>query len=432
MSCLFHHWRAGMVSKYSVDHSTRFRASASARIFRTFGAALSRKIWTLSLWLKRGELGRRMGFFATNGAVDYFEFQADNTMMLTLNNNTSGRLTTSKLFRDPSAHMHVVIAMDTTQAVAADRWKLYVNGVQITAFSTANYPALNYDTAINSAVVHYLGADYNLTASQFFDGYLSEINFIDGQALAPSLFGETDGSGVWIPKKYSGTYGANGSYLSFKNGNNLPALTADGSGNGNNWSSSGISITSGATYDWMLDSLMNNYATLNPLTLGSSALTNGNLTSAGATVSPTILPTSGTWYLERGGVALTWTPPAAFPAAAGDYNFGQRPFANTPTAMTLCTANLPAGGSITMSGSFTGNANANGPFVWLGGTPEQMTINSNSVTWGTHADKTAGGFKIRTSSASYNAAGNNTYTVTVAGNLFGGEGISPNNGQVNP
>jgi hypothetical protein len=114
-------------------------------------------------------------------------------------------------------------------------------------------------------------------------------------------------------------------------------------------------------------------------------------------------------------------------------NFGQRPFSGTPPVgfKALCTANR-AYAAMTTSGSFTGNAAADGPFVWLNGNPESMTINGNAVTWGTHADKTAGGFKLRTSSASYNASGSNTYSVTSSGKPFGDDAHAPNTAKGNP
>jgi hypothetical protein len=98
-------------------------------------------------------------------------------------------------------------------------------------------------------------------------------------------------------------------------------------------------------------------------------------------------------YDSASGGRFTYTPPAGFKA--------------------LCTANLPSTMPVVTSGTFTGNANADGPFVWLGGAPTDLTINGNTVTWGTHADKLANGFKVRTSSASYNAGSTNSFSATV-------------------
>jgi len=114
-------------------------------------------------------------------------------------------------------------------------------------------------------------------------------------------------------------------------------------------------------------------------------------------------------------------------ATTENWNFGQRAFAYTAPSgfKALCTQNLPEG-TITTSGSFTGNANADGPFVYLNGVPTAMTINSNAVTFATHADKLSNGFKLRTSSGSYNTAGSNTYSITTTGDKFKYARAQPN------
>jgi hypothetical protein len=311
-------------------------------------------------------------------------------------------------------------------AAAEDRFKLYVNGIRITSFSTNTLnTAQNDELAVNSSsYIHRMGAVDNGAVLYHLDGYLSEVNFVDGQALTPASFGMTDPvTGQWSPIAYAGTYGTNGFYLDFSDPSSTANLCLDKSGNANNWTPTGISITAGETYDSMLDvptrysdggNGRGNYATLNPLSTTASTLTNGNLTALGTTDLPTIIPTLGNWYFEISGVTKNWTPPAAFPSAAGDYNFGQRPFTNaiTPGYQLLHTGNLTSD-TVTTSGSFTGNALADGPFVWMNGAPETLTINGNAVTFGTHADKLANGFKLRTASASYNAAGTNTWTATV-------------------
>ena len=101
-------------------------------------------------------------------------------------------------------------------------------------------------------------------------------------------------------------------------------------------------------------------------------------------------------------------------------NFGQQPFVypTLPTGfLPLNTFNIAAG-TVTTSGTFTGNLSTDGPFVFLNGTPTAMTINGNAVTFGTQADKLANGFKVRSSSASYNASGSNTYTASTVGAVF--------------
>jgi hypothetical protein len=121
-------------------------------------------------------------------------------------------LITNAIYRDPSAWYHIIVAVDTTQATAANRVKMYVNGEQITSFQTEVYPALNYNfVKWNSTVAQEMFVNPN---NNYFDGYATEINFVDGQALTPSDFGETNSTtGVWQPARYTGTYGTNGFYL---------------------------------------------------------------------------------------------------------------------------------------------------------------------------------------------------------------------------
>jgi hypothetical protein len=301
---------------YQISRSVRLRSSASAYFNRTPASAGNRKTWTWSGWVKRGSLGAQRNLFTGyigSGAVDtsYFTITYNGSDKLAITGySTIYRLTTA-VYRDPSAWYHIAVAVDTTQATAANRFRLYVNGVEVTAFDTSNNPAQNTDLGINQASPHYLGWDAFTT---YFDGYLTEVNFIDGQALTPSSFGETDAAtGVWQPKKYAGTYGTNGFYLNFSDNSNNTATTIgrDYSGNGNNWTPNNISVTAGVTYDSMLDvptqwadggNGRGNYAVLNPITGGSSTTSDGNLAATlapvnGARVS-TIAVTSGKWYCE--------------------------------------------------------------------------------------------------------------------------------------
>lgn len=419
---------AGGENPYQIERSLRFRSIGSAYLDRTPSVAGNRRTWTWSGWGKRGELARHTLFHAATDPTDQFaiEFAADSTIAIT-DFRSGGAIVsykaTTAMYRDPSAWYHVMVATNTTLATAEDRFKVYVNGIRITSFSTNTLnTAQNADLTVNSTGFHRIGLSQYETF--YLDGYLSEVNFVDGQALTPSSFGMTDPvTGQWSPIAYAGTYGTNGFYLDFSDPSSTANLCLDRSGNANNWTPTGISITAGATYDSMLDvptrysdggNGRGNYATLNPLSTTASTLTNGNLTASGTTDLPTIIPTLGNWYFEISGVTKNWTPPAAFPSAAGDYNFGQRPFTNaiTPGYQLLHTGNLTSD-TVTTSGSFTGNALADGPFVWMNGAPETLTINGNAVTFGTHADKLANGFKLRTTSASYNSTGTNTWTATV-------------------
>jgi hypothetical protein len=283
-------------SGYKLTRSLRFRSSASAYLNRTPATATNQKTWTWSAWVKRGTLsGFQSELFVVRDSINFPAFIIDyqNTDTIAVLQLTTGaaiqfKLETTAVYRDISSWYHIVVAFDTTQATSSNRIKIYVNGTQITAFGTATYPSLNFNTNVNTTVSHFIGAQ--AVAGQYNNGYMAEINFVDGQALTPSSFGSTNATtGVWQPAKYTGTYGTNGFYLPFTDNSALTTasnagLGKDFSGNANYWVTNNISITAGATYDSMTDvptltsSTAANFAVMNPLWQGrTNAPTNGNL-----------------------------------------------------------------------------------------------------------------------------------------------------------
>lgn len=314
---------------YQISRSVRLRSSASAYLNRTPASVGNLQKYTWSGWVKRGTLpsSGNIGLFtvgATDAASDGLLFSGAGVLFLFFANATYS-LTTSAIFRDPSAWYHIVFSVDTTQATASDRVSLYVNGVKVTSFSSASYPTQNYNCYFNSAAIHAIGRQQQTSPANYFDGYLTEVNFIDGQALTPSSFGETDAvTGVWKPKKYAGTYGTNGFYLNFSDNSSNTATTIgkDNSGNGNNWTPNNISVTAGVTYDSMLDvptmwadggNGRGNYAVLNPVWKSSTASTsNANLSlsqTAALDVSQTTVGvSSGKWYWEAAVTSVGATP----------------------------------------------------------------------------------------------------------------------------
>ena len=308
---------------YQISRSVRLRSSASAYFNRTPASAGNRQVMTFSWWMKLGNTtGSVFGVpSSTNPRMQiYYNGPSDGRFELYQSNSGGGQVCytlPSARYRDPSAWYHFVIAIDTTQATGSNRIKWYVNGVQLTAFDTADYPSQNTNMEWNAAAVHNIGRQPN--GGSFFDGYLTEVNFIDGQALTPSSFGSTNATtGVWSPIKYTGTYGTNGFYLNFSDNSaaTAAAIGKDYSGNGNNWTPNNISVTAGVTYDSMLDvptqwadggNGRGNYSTLNPLAMyGTNAvISNASLTST-ATGSandrgwPSTIaaPGSGKWYAE--------------------------------------------------------------------------------------------------------------------------------------
>ena len=305
----------GVSGGYSVSKSLRFRSSASAYLNRINSATTNRTTWTYSAWVKRGKLGAYQALFAfRNASNTYSEFWFDSNDNLHWDDISTGAtqtsLITSAVYRDPSAWYHVVLVYNSTNATAANRAQLYVNGVQVTAFGTATYPAQNTQSIWNIPSVNVaLGAELYQPA-YYFDGYLAEVNFIDGQALAASSFGTYDTNGVWQPIKYSGSFGTNGFYLNFGNTTSTTTLGYDTSGNSNNWTTNNISLTAGSTYDSMTDSptvssaSVANYATLNPLDFqNANTYSNGNLSVSLTNVSQSLAfsgfgLSSGKWYWE--------------------------------------------------------------------------------------------------------------------------------------
>jgi hypothetical protein len=304
------------VGDYNLTKSLRFRSSASAYLNRTPAGAGNQKTWTWSGWVKRGTLGtNNFGLIfcdtGSNSNKNEFGFFSADSLFFeyTTGGSTQGNLYTTQVFRDPSAWYHIILAVDTTQATASNRIKMYVNGSQITSFSTATYPSQNTDMYINSTNVHDIGRGNRNAGTIYLDAYLTEINFVDGQALTPSSFGETSTTtGVWIPKKYSGSYGTNGFYLDFKDTSSTAALGYDAAGS-NDWTVNNISLTAGITYDSMTDvptltsATASNYATLNPLKTGTGAtLSGGNLNytcpGSNSISLSTIGMSSGKWYCE--------------------------------------------------------------------------------------------------------------------------------------
>ena len=199
---------------YQIERSLRFNPGDSAYLNRTPSSSGNLKTWTWSGWVKRSNsgAGHTNDFFScgvnihnggAGGAQANAYFDVDGTIQVYEYSGGYGyNYRTTQVFRDFSAWYHIVISLDTTDLTAGDRVKIYINGDRVTSFSTSNAPTLNFEGEINkSGVQHYISD----TAAPF-NGYLADVHFIDGQALAPTDFGETDDNGVWQPKKFAGIY----------------------------------------------------------------------------------------------------------------------------------------------------------------------------------------------------------------------------------
>ena len=303
---------------YNLTRSLRFRSAATASLSRTPASAGNRQTWTWSAWVKRGSLGsvQMISHAGNNGGTDTgFYFNTDNTLQFYNSSagTVNGLITTLAVFRDPSAWYHVVVVFDTTNATATSRMRIYVNNVLQTVTVNTQI-AQNTSGSINNTVINRIGVT---DIGSYFDGYLTEVNFIDGQALTPSSFGSTNAlTGVWQPAAYTGSYGTNGFELQFTDNSGATATTIgkDSSGNGNNWTPNNISVTAGVTYDSMTDvptltsATAANFCVINPLDKGNTpsrlTISNGNLTAtwdttAGSCASlASVAVSSGKWYWE--------------------------------------------------------------------------------------------------------------------------------------
>ena len=224
-----------------IKRSLRFNSGDSAYLNRTPSSVGNRKTFTLSAWVKAPAIANTQQIIlsSSSGSTPYtsIDFRDNNLRVIEWDgSNTTYQLKTNAVLRDVSAWYHVVFAVDTTQSTTADRVKIYVNGVQETSFATANYPSQNHDTHINNSTLHYIGSNAATSYNGFLNCYLADVHFIDGQALAPTDFGETNTDNLWVPKAYGGTYGTNGFHLDFTDNSSNAALGTDTSGNSNDFS----------------------------------------------------------------------------------------------------------------------------------------------------------------------------------------------------
>ena len=304
---------ANSASGFSISNSLRFNNDDTAYLNRT-RSSQSNTTATFSVWTKMGHThntdhilfgGASSGttrsyvyFSDPNGQVGIFSETSDSTDISYASNG---------LFRDSSAWYHVVVAIDTTDGTAGNRFKMFINGTQYTDWATATAPSQN-------AVIPLLGASAQTigggtvgggSVGAMAEGYMADCYYIDGQQLDASYFGETDDNGVWIPKKYLGTYGTNGFKLEFQQTGTGTAsastIGADTSGSDNHLTSNNLAAT-----DVTTDTPTNNFATMNPLALTASTFAEGNLKLTGdggnydnnvPTIAFDIATTNG-WYME--------------------------------------------------------------------------------------------------------------------------------------
>ena len=352
---------------YAIDQSIRFNSADSAYMHRTPSSSGNRKTFTSSFWVKLGDTtdcalpfpsvyqNASYGAFLSSGVIQFFIYYTGSAWQ--------GQLYTNRVFRDPAAWYHFVIVVDTTQATSTERVRIYVNGQRETIFSTENYPNQNQDTDWNnSGEAMGVGVNAASFSGSFGEYYAAEMHYLDGYAYGPEYFGETNDSGIWIPKEYDGSYGTNGFKI---DGRDSSDLGDDESGQGNDFT-----VVNLAAHDQVGDSPTNNFCTANPLDSYYFAGTfkDGNLdvTTSGATGNYTFhtttqkIPTSGKWYTEV----------RAYEIGAGCYiGITQEPTTaiNVYLGQLSTTWGYNSGGNLytNNSGSSYGNSYTNGDIIGI-------------------------------------------------------------------
>ncbi len=300
---------------YDIDNSLRFAHGDSPKLQRRVSSTGSNKVGTFSIWFKRGAIRDSNNLFlfsAHEGTQNYINVginDADKFQIRAVRDNSEAlKYRTNALFRDHSAFYNVVFSLDTAESDGNNAMKLYINGALQSAYSISTYTQ-------NMEIMFNLNANYIRVGaknddSEPFDGYISEMHYVDGTVKQASDFGEYNDNGVWIPKKYDGSYGTNGFYLEFKQSGvgsgSTSTVGADTSGNTNHFDSTNIAAT-----DQTTDTPTNNFCTLNPLDPVQGAVySEGNCKTVTNSsnrnyVTGTFGLTSGKWYWEAKLTAVT-------------------------------------------------------------------------------------------------------------------------------
>jgi len=295
-----------------IQRSLRFNRGDSPYLSRALGSPTSDDKASVSVWLKRTDISTDNSFFdnyqGTNDRLTISLLSStDGDALSVYQRDSSGivcLLTTTQVFRDPSAWYHILVAFDTTQSTEADRVKIYVNGTQITSFSSSTYFSQNHNLRAGSGYTTNVGR-YG-AGSNYFGGYMAEFNYIDGQQLSPTDVGFTDSqTGIWMPKRYEGSYGNNGFRLDFSDNSSTAALGIDKSPNGNDFTTNNFSVSAGAGNDSVEDTPTNNFPTFNPLCENNDhTYSEGNLkvtyaaNNQSGNVTTMSSPKTGKWYWE--------------------------------------------------------------------------------------------------------------------------------------
>jgi len=300
--------RGSVSTGYNIDNSLKFEADNTEYLSHTSSGSSGTKL-TFSFWTKRTELDSSgsnymllAGVIKAGESVNFY-FNADKIRVDAGNGGNGYRIITNSVYRDTASWYHMFVVIDTTLSTSSDRIQLWINGVRQTDLGTDNQPTQNFSTGVdvNNAIWRYGAYD---NTYYHYSGYIAEAHKLDGIAASCTDFGEFDeDSAIWIPKKYSGSYGTNGHYLKFADSS---SLGTDSSGNSNDFTLNNIAAADQAT-----DTPTNNFAVANVLIgtggffVTTEGATKGVLSTAGpgnnvggVSLMSTLAPSSGKWYFE--------------------------------------------------------------------------------------------------------------------------------------
>jgi len=294
---------------YTIDNSLRFSDSNYLTIDNTdeSGEGVN---FTLSVWLKMTsyDVGGYQGIFSVfKDSNDYFEIYKDNSEKLQICQNINGTNVCYQnqgfAFRDYSAWYHLVVSFNNSASGEVNKIKVYVNGQEISSSEGVTNSNPFADMGLGDSAYDTRVGAYRDNTSATWNGYMSDFNLVAGQTLAASSFGKYDSNAVWVPKKYTGSYGENGFFLEFKEtgtSQNSSGMGADTSGNVNH-----LAVTGLSSVDVTTDTPSNNFCTLNPIDKGSevNTVTEGNTKATwnganGDTIRSTMAVANGKWYWE--------------------------------------------------------------------------------------------------------------------------------------
>ena len=353
--------RGSISTGYDIDNSIGLEEANNENLRTTNQAAGNQKTWTFSVWAKRTQINYSWATIFGAGR-NYIAFDLDDRLQYRNYDGTNYYLESTARFRDTSAWYHIVAIQDTTQATASNRVRLYVNGEQITDFSTEDYPTQNLEGDLGGvgSSLNWLQFGRFYSGGRHYSGYLAEAHYLNGTVAEATEFGEYDeDSGIWIPKEYTGGgYGTQGFYYKF---DNAGSLGEDSSGEGHDANTyDNVTSANQAT-----DTPTNNFCTLNVLNNKYLTITEGATKSVESTDSvwygctTTIGVNNGKWYSEGKAIAI----------GTGIF-FGVTPFNGT------ADASIGMGSSV-----FPGNV-ADTIGYWNGGGGQVYRDNSVAATIG--------------------------------------------------